>query len=280
MIPETSDLMQLHSLYYKSPSQLPKGNVLVVGAGSSGAQIAEELSLVGDGRKIFLSVGGHNRPPRSYRGRDFCWWLGVLNEWDDEATENNKHVTIAVSGARGGQTMDFRRLAAQGITLLGHADGFAGGKVLISNDLRENIRRGDENYLSVLDQADEFIARNGLDLPEEPEARDFLPDPSCLVDPVLELDLEANGITSIIWATGFRNDYSWISSTKALGSAKKPSHRRGVSDEPGIYFLGLPWQTRRGSSFIWGVWHDAKHVADHIAKQRGYAMYRPGVVKN
>ncbi len=138
--------------------------------------------------------------------------------------------------------------------------------------LGENIARGDANYLSLLDEADAYVARNGLDLPPEPEARKFEPDPQCVKDPILELDLAEAGIGSIIWATGFTVDYGWLEAD-VFDEKGKPKHQRGVSAEPGIYFLGLPWQSRRGSSFIWGVWHDAKHVADHIATQRRYLEY-------
>ena len=127
--------------------------------------------------------------------------------------------------------------------------------------------------LSMLDAADAYVARTGIDLPEEPEARLAFPDPDCMTNPLHELDLAANGVTSIIWATGFRQDFSWMK-VDAFDEQGKPQHQRGVSTEPGIYFLGLPWQSRRGSTFIWGVWHDAKHVADQIAIQRAYLDYR------
>jgi putative flavoprotein involved in K+ transport len=234
-------------------------------------QIADELQRAG--RRVYLSVGAHDRPPRSYRNRDFCWWLGVLGEWDAEiAKPGREHVTIAVSGARGGQTIDFRALAHQGITLVGLTKAFAGEHVTFQADLLDNLARGDENYLALLDAADAYIARNGLDLPLEPEARRRLPDPDCVKQPILELDLQQAGITSIIWATGYAVDFSWLQ-VDTFSEQGKPLHQRGVSREPGVYFLGLPWLSRRGSSFIWGVWHDAKHVADHIATQRKYQAY-------
>jgi len=114
----------------------------------------------------------------------------------------------------------------------------------------------------------------GVALPEEPEAREFLPMPACVTDPIRDLDLARAGVTSIIWATGYGADYRWLN-VDALDDKGRPRHQRGVSSEPGVYFLGLPWQTRRGSSFIWGVWYDAKYIADHIAKQRGYLAYAP-----
>lgn len=272
VVPEGAGIPQIHSSSYRNPQQLPDGNVLVVGAGSSGVQIADELQQ--SGRKVHLAVGPHDRPPRSYRGRDFCWWLGVLGKWEASAPPRGaEHVTIAVSGANGGNTVDFRALAASGITLLGMAGPYDDGIVAFASDLRTNIENGDANYLSMLDEADAYITRNGLDLPEEPQARILGPDPDCMTNPIRELDLAAAGITSIVWATGFAFDYGWLE-VDAFDDAGKPRHQRGISSEPGVYFLGLPWQSRRGSSFIWGVWHDAKYLADQIAIQRGYLAYK------
>lgn len=270
--PKDAPFTQIHSAEYRNPQQLPEGAVLVVGAGSSGVQIADELQ--GAGKKVYLSVGAHDRPPRAYRNRDFCWWLGVLGEWDQAAMKpGREHVTIAVSGAHGGRTVDFRGLAHRGMTLVGLTQSFNGAVATFQPNLADNLARGDENYKALLDAADAYIERNGLDLPEEPEARHTFPDPDCVSNPILELDLAKAGVTSIIWATGFATDYSWLK-VNAFDDNGKPQHQRGVSSEPGVYFLGLPWQSRRGSSFIWGVWHDAKYVADHIAIQRSYLDYR------
>ena len=272
VVPDSAGIPQIHSSSYRNPQQLPDGAVLVVGAGSSGVQIADELKQ--SGRQVYLAVGPHDRPPRSYRGRDFCWWLGVLGKWDAATPPRGaEHVTIAVSGAHGGHTVDFRALATSGITLVGRAESFDDGVMHFAPDLRVNIENGDANYLSMLDEADAYIARNGLDLPEEPQARILGPDPDCMTDPIRDLDLAAAGITSIVWATGFAADYGWLQ-VDAFDDNGAPRHQRGVSSEPGLYFLGLPWLSRRGSSFIWGVWHDAKYLADHIAIQRGYLAYK------
>ncbi len=272
LVPESAGLVQMHSAAYRNPGQLPAGAVLVVGAGASGAQIAEELLEAG--RRVYLSVGPHDRPPRRYRGRDNVWWLGVLNKWDIEAPPTTKHVTFAVSGAHGGRTVDFRALAHRGITLVGRAASFSGGMMTFAPGLAADLAHGDANYLSVLDEADAWALRNGIDLPEDPEARIMSPDPGCVTDPILSLDLHAAGIGSIVWATGYGLDLGWLK-VDAFDAAGKPRHQRGVSSEPGVYFLGLPWLSRRGSSFIWGVWHDAKFIADHIAIQRGYLAYAP-----
>jgi putative flavoprotein involved in K+ transport len=256
-------IVQMHSNSYRNPGQLPGGAVLVVGAGSSGAQIAEEL--VRAGRKVYLSLGPHDRPPRRYRGQDFVWWLGKLGKWDMKApTPGTEHITIAVSGAYGGNTMDFRRLAGLGVTLLGRAGSYSDGVLHFAGDLRTNMENGDRNYLSVLDEADAFAKANGLDLPEEPEARKLLPLPGCVTKPTLALDLKQDGITSIIWATGFQLDFGWID-LDVFQPDGRPRHKEGVSEVPGLYFVGLPWLSCRGSSFIWGAWKDSERLAGLIA---------------
>lgn len=266
VIPEAPGLTQLHSTAYRNPDQLPKGAVLVVGAGSSGAQIAEELLRAG--RRVFLSVGPHDRPPRKYRGRDFVWWLGVLGKWQSKAPPAGaEHVTIAVSGAYGGRTIDFRRFAENGMMLLGMTQNCENGTLRLAPDLADNIAMGDASYLSVLQEADEYASREGLDLPEEPEAHVIGPLPGCARNPVRELNLAENGIATIIWATGFVQDFGWLN-VDAFSENGEPRHHRGVSSEPGIYFVGLPWLSMRGSSFIWGVWQDAKHLAEHISTRR------------
>jgi len=272
LVPADAGITQLHSSMYRNPQELPTGAVLVVGAGSSGAQIADDLLRAG--RNVYLSVGAHGRPPRRYRGRDFVWWLGVLGKWDLEATPGVTHVTIAVSGVDGGCTVDFRRLAARGMTLVGTTDSWHEGSVRFAPDLARNLAAGDADYLGLLDEADAYVATHGLDFPEEPEARTIDADPPCVTRPLRELDLKAAGVSTILWATGYGLDFGWLGG-RAIDAGGNPVHRRGISAEPGVYFLGLPWQTRRGSAFIWGVWYDAKYLADHIAKQRAYTAYRP-----
>jgi putative flavoprotein involved in K+ transport len=265
VVPNIANLSQIHSTDYKHPEQLAEGAVLVVGAGSSGSQIADELSR--SGRKVYLSVGAHDRPPRSYRGKDFVWWLGVLGKWQMKTPPaGREHVTIAVSGAYGGNTVDFRKFASRGINLLGMTKEFKDGKLSFAPDLAENIREGDANYLSLLEEADAYLATNGIDLPPEEEAKIIGPDPDAMKNPILELNLAEVGITTIIWATGFVQDFNWLK-VDTFDENGKPNHYKGVAKEPGIYFLGLPWLSMRGSSFIWGVWEDAKYLASHIAKQ-------------
>lgn len=263
LVPESAGLHQLHSAAYRNPAQLPDGAVVVVGAGSSGAQIADELQRAG--RRVYLSVGPHDRPPRRYRGKDFVWWLGVLGKWAMTSPgPGTEHVTIAVSGAHGGRTVDFRDYAARGITLVGRTEGYAAGQLSFAPDLRATIEGGDANYLSVLREADAYVAREGLDLPPEPEAHDIGPLPDCVTAPRDALDLAEAGVSTILWATGYALDFGWLE-LDVFDAAGRPRHTRGVSEVPGLYFLGLPWLTCRGSSFIWGVWPDAEALAAHIA---------------
>lgn len=264
LVPAETGVTQIHSTGYRNPGQLPEGAVLVVGAGSSGVQIADELLRAG--RKVYLSVGPHDRPPIRYRGRDFVWWLGVLGKWDaPTVAPGMEHVTIAVSGAHGGRTVDFRDLAARGMVLTGRTQSCVDGVLGFAPDLAQNIARGDANYLSVLDEADTYLATHGIDLPPEPQARVLGPMPACATDPILSLDLAEAGISAIIWATGFALDFGWLQVPGAFDAAGRPAHQKGVTQVPGLYFLGLAWLSRRASPFIWGAWHDARNLAGHIA---------------
>ena len=265
IIPDHLNLSQLHSQFYKNPEQLKKGAVLVVGSGSSGSQIAEELNRAN--KEVYFSIGPHDRPPRRYRGKDNVWWLGVLGKWEAKTPKpGTQHVTIAVSGYDGGKTIDFRKFAHSGITLLGMTKKYENGKLYFEDDLKTNIENGDRNYLDLLNEADEYVKKNNLSFPEEPEARNFLSDHSCITTPMLELNIEKLGITTVIWATGYKHDFNWMK-IDVIDDDGKPVHQNGVAKMPGIYFLGLPWLSMRGSSFIWGVWKDAKYVVEHIANR-------------
>lgn len=271
IVPEDAGIQQVHSSAYKNPGQLADGAVLVVGAGASGSQIAEELRRAG--RTVYLSVGEHYRPPRSYRERDYCWWLGALGMWDEvKKKPKREHVAFAVSGYDNGKTIDFRRLAHAGIQLVGITQRFENGVMAFQEGLAENVAQGDADYFEVLREADAYIEQNGLDLPPEPEAWELLDDPDCLTHPILSLDLAQAGITSIVWATGFKVDYRWME-VDVFDDQGYPVHKRGITAEKGIYFLGLPNQSNRSSSFIWGVWHDAKYIADHIGIHLDYLAY-------
>lgn len=256
-------LFQVHASDYKNPAQLPDGAVLVIGAGASGAQITDEL--VRAGRHVFLSVGRHNRLPRRYRGRDLFWWLAEMGV-DETPVEQRgpSRLLPVITGAHGGHTIDFRRFAADGVTLLGRVTAVRDGVLEIAPDLATNIANGDAYYATFLGIVDDFVAARGLDHPDDPLARIRLPDPPALTAPLRTIDLRTERVSSVIWATGYGLDLNWID-IPVLDADGAPRHRHGVSDVPGLYFLGLQWLSKMKSSFLSGVGDDAAVLADHIA---------------
>ncbi|KXO75873.1 FAD-dependent oxidoreductase [Brucella anthropi] len=268
IVPETAGVVQMHSVAYKNPDQLPDGAVLVVGAGASGGQIAEEL--VDTGRKVYLSLGRHIRPPRFYRDREGAYWTGVLGRWDTVNRDKNvQNIALAISGVHTKMPIDYRLLASKGAVLVGRTEGYSDGRLTFADDLAKNIEEGNKSYLNTLDAIDRYIEYNGLELPVYPDARNLLPPTEYEKNAILELDLAEAGITSIIWAAGFKRDYSWLE-LDIFDEDGNPVHELGVSKEPGIYFLGLPFQSRRRSSFLFGVWYDAKYISDYIAMMQMY----------
>jgi putative flavoprotein involved in K+ transport len=264
LLRDEPDLFQVHASNYLNPEQLPAGAVLVVGAGASGAQIAEELLRAG--RRIFLSVGQTTRLPRRYRGHDLVWWFEQLGIFDRTPEERGPiRVYPTISGAYGGHTIDYRRFAAEGITLLGRVAAARDRVLDIGPGLGKSLAEADLYYAAFLDMADDHVRTHGLDLPEEPAARAQLPDPLCVSEPIRRLDLRAEDINAVIWATGYGVDFGWID-IAAFDAAGQPLQRRGISDVPGLYFLGLQWMSRMASSFMSGVGDDAAALADHIAR--------------
>ena len=202
-------VFQVNASDYRNPEQLPPGAVLVAGAGASGAQIAEELQRAG--RRVYLSVGRHRRMPRRYRSRDFIWWLAAMRI--DHITPEQRgpaRLGPVISGAYGGRTIDFRNFAADGMILVGHLEAAQDGVIEIAPGLADSLANGDLAFTTFLDIVDEYVKRRGLQLPEEPGARTTLPDPPCVTAPLQRLDLAAEGITSVIWATGYGVDFGWI----------------------------------------------------------------------
>ena len=260
-------VFQVHASRYKEPDQLPTGAVLIVGSGASGAQIAEELLAAG--RRVYLSVGRHRRMPRRYRGHDLIWWLETLG-LDQTPVEKRgpERALPLITGANGGHTIDFRQMAARGVTLLGKVTAARKDAMEFAPDLAASLAHGDAAYSAFLDLVDAHVERERLDdMPEERDARAKLPDPSYLLDPLRHLDLKGARIGAIIWATGYGYDYGWIN-IPVLDARGEPAHRRGVTDIPGMYFLGLQWLSRMNSSFLSGVGEDAAFLADHIAARR------------
>jgi putative flavoprotein involved in K+ transport len=257
------NLFQVHASRYLNPDQLPPGAVLVIGAGASGSQIAEELLRAG--RRVYLSVGRHTRLPRRYRGRDLIWWLSAMGI-DRTAVEQRgpSRLLPLITGAYGGHTIDFRRFAADGVTLLGRVKAAHDGIVDLAPDLAESLANGDAMYASFLDRVDAHIEHHALAMPQDPAARAMLSDPSCVTEPLRQLDISADGIGAVIWATGYGVDFSWID-VPVLDARGEPVHRRGVTEVPGLYFLGLQWLSKMSSSFLSGVGDDAADLADYIA---------------
>jgi putative flavoprotein involved in K+ transport len=255
-------VFQVHSADYKNPEQLPPGAVLVAGAGASGAQIAEELLQAG--RRVYLSIGRHRRLPRRYRGRDLIWWLAEMRL--DQITPEERgpaRLGPVISGAYGGRTIDFRNFAADGMILVGRLEAAQDGVLEIAPGLAESMTNGDLVYSTFLDTVDAYVKRRGLHLPEEPGARATVADPLCVTTPLQRLDLAAEGISSVVWATGYGVDFGWIDIpvTDAKGDA---IHNNGIAAVPGLYFLGLQWLSKLNSSFLSGVGEDAAVLADHI----------------
>jgi putative flavoprotein involved in K+ transport len=256
-------IFQVHASRYQNPEQLPPGAVLVIGAGASGAQIAEDLYRAG--RRVYLSVGRHTRLPRRYRGRDLIWWLAEMGV-DETPVEQRgpSRLLPVITGAYGGHTIDFRRFAADGVTLLGRVQAGREGVIDIAPGLAGSLVNGDAVYATFLETVDAHIKQRGLDFPEDPDARVKLPDPPCITAPLRRLDLRAHDIDAVIWATGYGVDFGWID-IPVLDGRGEPLHRHGVSEVPGLYFLGLQWLSKMKSSFLSGVGDDAAVLAEHIA---------------
>ena len=262
LIPTAAVPTQIHARDYKAPGQLPEGAVLVVGAGASGSQIAHELLRAG--RRVFLSVSKHRRAPRTYRGHDHIWWW-IETGMDKTPPERRPadRAPLVHTGAYGGGSIDFRDFARQGMVLLGHATGFQDGAVTFADDLLANLAHGDAGYHAFMDFVDAHIARTGMDLPPDPAARALSPTPDWLADAPTRLDPRDAGITSVIWCTGYGTDFRWID-IPVFDDRGQPRHRQGITEIPGLYFLGLPFLAKMSSSFLFGVGEDAERLAAHI----------------
>jgi len=172
-----------------------------------------------------------------------------------------------ITGAYGGHTIDFRRYAAQGMLLLGRVKAAEHGILTVAPDLADSLAYGDASYDGFLDAADAHAEKNDLDLPADPQARAREPDPTCVLEPLRQLDLRAAEIGTLIWSTGYSTDFSWID-VPVLDAAGEPLHSLGVAAVPGIYFIGLQWLSKMKSSALAGVGEDAARPADHIAARR------------
>jgi len=261
-------MTQIHSNQYRNPAQLPDGAVLVVGSGQSGAQIAEDLHLAG--RKVHLAVGDAPRCARFYRGRDVVTWLADMGYYEmtvenhplrDGVRDNTNHY---VTGRDGGRDIDLRRFALEGMALYGVLDDYADGALRFRDNLKRSLDQADRTYNSINAAIDAYIAETGLEAPDQqPYAPVWEPG-----EPVTDLALEGSGITSIVWCIGFTPDFRWLDAS-VFNGAGQPKHKRGVTGEDGVSFIGLPWLNTWGSGRFGAVGRDAEYIVEVIQKRLG-----------
>jgi putative flavoprotein involved in K+ transport len=256
-------IVQIHSSTYRNPEQLPPGDVLVVGSGQSGCQIAEDLHLAG--RRVHFAVGSAPRCPRFYRGRDAVDWLADLGQYDLPVDQHplqekvRKKANHYLTGRGGGRDIDLRAFALQGMQLYGRLDDVVQGRLKFRDDLAHNLDAADSVYNGICALIDKHIAESGIAAPPGVHYQPVW-QPTA---PARELDPAAAGIASVIWSTGFRSDWSWVE-LPIFDGAGYPAHKRGVTAVEGIYTLGLPWLYTWGSGRFVGVGRDAAFLADRI----------------
>ena len=269
------DIVQIHSSEYKNPQSLPEGEILVVGSGQSGCQIAEDLHLVG--KKVHLCVGRAPRSPRRYRGKDVVDWLNLMGYYDltiDEhpdkenvRTKTNHYVT----GRNGGHEIDLRTFALEGMKLYGSLKDIKAENLEFKPNLSQNLDRADEVAESIKKTIDGYISKNQISAPTElPYQPIWQPETE-----VLEFNYREANISSVIWCVGYQTDFSWIE-VPVFDGKGYPSHDRGVTSVKGLYFLGLPWLYTWGSGRFSGIARDAEYLSDYIVAKMKYAY--PGTL--
>ncbi|MDB5774146.1 MAG: FAD-dependent oxidoreductase [Herbaspirillum sp.] len=264
---------QLHSCEYVNPAALPPGEVLVVGTGQSGCQIAEDLHL--SGRRVHLCVGDAPRVARRYRGKDVVEWLDLMKYYDMPVDRHPLGVGVRdktnhyVTGRDGGRDIDLRKFALEGMQLYGRFEDIADGVARFGGELKKNLDGADAVSENIKDSIDTFIARQSIDAPVE--AR-YVPVWEPPADAPRRLDVAAGKIAVVIWCIGFRTDFSWIDED-IFDTCGYPGHVRGVTAVPGLYFLGLPWQYTWGSGRFSGVARDAAHLLEHVVTHRFRQVY-------
>ncbi len=260
-------IVQVHSSQYKNAAALPPGDVLVVGTGQSGCQIAEDLHLAG--RRVHLCVGGAPRVARRYRGRDVVEWLDELGYYDLPVDEHPLKEAIRrrpnhyVTGRDGGRDIDLRQRAREGMRLYGRLTDIRDGRLEFAADLKQNLDSADQVADSIKTTIDTHIAATGVDAPAEARYVPVWEPPT----EARELDYRAAGISAVIWSTGFVANFRWID-VPAFDGMGYPTHRRGVSAVAGLFFLGLPWLYTWGSGRFSGVARDAEFLAARINERR------------
>jgi len=262
----SSEVIQIHSSEYRNPSQLPEGAVLVVGSAQSGCQIVDDLRS--EGRATWLSVSSAVRIPRRYRGKDMFGWLrdtGFLElpmSEHPEGPESRFSANPHVSGRDGGKELNLREFGQSGVRLVGRFTEADGSLMRFAPDLEQRIEAADEACQGIEDNLDRFIQEAGIEAPPDDRAPvDWTP-----TDVPTEIDLGTEGINSVVWATGFSRDYSWVD---ALDTNRHgyPIEERGVTGLPGLYFLGLHGMHTIGSGLFYGVGDDARYVVEHAHEQ-------------
>jgi putative flavoprotein involved in K+ transport len=259
-------ITQLHSSRYRNPACLPDGAVLVVGSGQSGAQIAEDLHLAG--REVHLSVGTAPRVARFYRGRDCVAWLEEMGHYDMPIEQHPEGLVARqepnhyVTGRDGGHDLDLRAMAREGLRLHGRLRAVDRGRLRFAGDLRANLDAADATAERIKDAIDRFIDARGIDAPDHER---YTPVWAPSSDDGSGIDLRAERISSVVWATGFRSDWSWVQAPAFDGSGY-PTHRRGVTSVPGLYVVGLPWLHTWGSGRFAGIASDARYLAARVAE--------------
>jgi putative flavoprotein involved in K+ transport len=258
-----SSIVQVHSSDYRNSEQLPPGEVLVVGTGQSGCQIAEDLHL--RGRKVHLCVGNAPRCARVYRGKDVVEWLHQMGYYDVPLDKHPKKETVRektnhyVTGRDGGHDIDLRKFALEGMRLYGVLSGIEGSTLRFDPGLRENLDAADAVYNGINRSIDAYIEKESLAAPP-PTVYTPLWEPA---EETLALDALKQGITSVVWCIGFRTDYGWVK-LPVFDAKGHPIHERGVTAVPGLYFIGLPWLYTWGSGRFSGVARDARHIVGKI----------------
>ena len=260
-----ANIKHVHSAHYKNPGELPAGEVLVVGTGQSGSQIAEDLHLAG--RQVHLCVGNAPRCARLYRGKDVVEWLDKMKYYDlpvdkhpegENVREKTNHY---VTGRDGGREIDLRKFALEGMKMYGPLNGANETILQFSPQLKENLDNADKVSENIKKKIDKYIAENGIDAPVEPP---YIPawEPA---SETVELALAHTNITSVVWCIGFGHDFSWLK-FPVLTERGFPLHNRGITQTEGLYFLGLTWQNTWGSARFSGVARDAEYLLEYIEK--------------
>jgi len=250
---------------YRNPDQLEQGGVLVVGASATGLQLAEEIQL--SGRPVTLAVGEHVRLPRTYRGFDIQWWMDVIGLFDQglDAVDDVARVRSLASpqliGSQERRTLDLNALSSAGVKLVGRLAGIRDHRAQFSGSLRNLCALADLKMHRLLDSIDEWIEIHGY---RSDRAAAERPAPTLVDDrPALGLDLGSGEIRSVVWATGYRPDYSWLN-IPVFDRKGRLRHHGGIVDAPGVYVLGLPFMRRRKSSFIHGADDDAREISQNL----------------